>query len=367
MPNVWNKALVIERIAARLKRKQPLNSGYVQTHCVPLYQASCKYFGSWRKSIEASGIAYDDVRITTRSARVWSSKKIIASIRKRKHLKLPLNSNSVQISQPSLYQAALRYFGGWSQAITAAGFDYVKLRKQKPKRAWSKTSIVQEIRRRKKVGLSIRGGEVAVDDGGLYTATMRHFGENGWSKARVSAGFKSTDSSPLKKWDRTTVCKEIKRLSKLGVPLHVFALVKSEFSYILGAGRKVFGSWKKAINAAGLNYSKIRKVCIGYWTKPRIIKHIKILEKKGIRLNHKTIREKGHGALLGAAITRFGCWSNAVEAAGISYKRHCLIWSTKAWIRRMSPQDIKETIRKSEKGSKIRRNKNKKTIHEGII
>ncbi|MSR71025.1 hypothetical protein EXS62_03245, partial [Candidatus Kaiserbacteria bacterium] len=189
------------------------------------------------------------MRVLQRVCPVWSEEKIIATIKRRNRLKQPLNSNHIQKKEQRLYGAAIKYFGGWMQAIVATGLDYSKLRKKDPMRSWSKAAIVAEVLRRVEQGMSIRGGDVYLEDEGLYHAAKRHFGDGGWAKARVLAGFDPIDPRPFKIWNKQTVREEILQLHESGVALNTGSLQRSSYGYILGAGRVVFGNWAKAIRA----------------------------------------------------------------------------------------------------------------------
>ena len=51
----------------------------------------------------------------------------------------------------------------------------------------------------------------------------------------------------------------------------------------------------------------------------------------------------------------FGGWSKAVYAAGINYLSHCRNWSTKAWLKSLTSEDvdkIRQRIRKFTGGEK---------------
>ncbi len=211
-------------------------------------------------------------------------------------------------------------------------------------RNWTKQLIAQEIIRRSALELSIRGGDVCIQDHGLYQAAMRHFGKKGWARARVLAGFSSTDPDARVIWNERTVCEEILLLYYNGVSLNTASMQKSGNAHVYSAGCKVFGNWAKAVKAVGLDYSKIRKMHPhGWWTKSRVLKTIKGLEREGVRLSSKAMQQSGRG-LVAAAIILFGSWSQAVEAAGINYREHCLTWSTKAWLRRMDEDEYKKNL-----------------------
>lgn len=355
MPQKWSKKIVIDHILKRHRRGQMLNSGYVQVHCKSLYMATYTHFGSWRCAIEAAGLSWDDVRVKVQKRKiVWSREIITQVIKKRYKKKIPLNSNYVQIHEARLYGAANKYFGGWPEAVEAAGLDYSKFRKV-TMRYWSKEAIVAEILRRSNVGLSIRGYDVNNQDRGLYQAAKRHFGRNGWSKARVFAGFDPVDPRPWKIWNAETVKAEILKLYKNNVSLNAGALHRGQYVYVLAAGRKVFGSWGRAIRSAGLDYKKIRKGRQkGWWTKPRILMCIRALERRGVRLSHNSIRAS-RGPLLAATLVHFGSWSQAVEAAGIPYRLHTRVWSTKAWVRRMQEDEYTATLETAKTNARKRR------------
>lgn len=353
MPQKWSREIVVRHILKRHRGGQKLGSDYMQKNHRPLYLATCKYCGSWRRAIEAAGLKYDDVRVLKRACPVWSEEKIIATIRRMRRLKQPLNSNHIQTKERRLYGAANKYFGGWSEAVAAAGLDYSKFRKV-TMRYWSKKAIVAEILRRSEAGLSIRGGDVTNEDRGLYHAALRHFGEKGWAKARMLAGFTAVDPVPWVIWSKKTVVEEILRLHANGVVLNCAALGKT-YGYIRSAGEKYFGSWGKAITAAGLDYLKICKIKPkGWWTKPRLIQAIQSLEKQGLRLSSKAIQQS-HGDIFASAIFKFGSWSQAVEAAGIPYRLHTRVWSTKAWMRRMQEDEYTATLERAKTNARKRR------------
>jgi hypothetical protein len=283
----------------------------------------------------------------------WSKEIIVTVINDLAKQGYPLSSNHIQTKNHLLYAASCKYFGGWSQAILAAGLDYASLRKREL-RSWSKQAIVAAAMARSEAGKPMSSTMVGVDDPNLYSAAKRHFGLGGWAKVRVLAGLDPVDHDPRVIWTEETVKEEIKNLHRSGVALNASALRDSDYDYIRGAGRKVFGTWENAITACGLNYVDIRKGIKKFWTPTQILSSIKLLEKQGIRLSSKACRIK-YGGLFGAAVLRFGSWSQAVEAAGIPYRKHCLVFSTKAWLRRMNSEEYNAILKQSREKASIRR------------
>ena len=85
---------------------------------------------------------------------------------------------------------------------------------------------------------------------------------------------------------------------------------------VYAAAERLFGSWKVAIEAAGLDYSKICRY--KKWSREKVIRQIKEAHVKG-RLINSNAKQKNNKPLYMAAVKRFGNWENAVKAAGIDY------------------------------------------------
>lgn len=80
---------------------------------------------------------------------------------------------------------------------------------------------------------------------------------------------------------------------------------------------KVFGTWRNAIEACGIDYESTRNN--KKWNRERIKKEIKKLGKKGISLRPSVLREEGMTTLISAAEYHFGSWRRAVESSGYEY------------------------------------------------
>ncbi len=271
--------------------------------------------------------------------RQWNKKAVIRKIQTLFLSGVSINSNHIQTDFMFLYGAAREYFGTYQKAVEAAGYDYSVIRVRKPLRSWNKEKIVNAIMERHEKGLPINSVAISEADDGLYRAARRHFGKNGWKKALQKAGFNSRDLNPLILWTKKRCIQEIQELYHAGVSLSVTSMQHSGHRFVFGAGRKLFGSWRKAVRAAGISYGKERRIKMNWWTKGRVLQRIRQLEKKGKSLSSKKIH-LSHGDLFAAAIEHFDTWGQAVEAAGFSYRAHCKVWSSKAWIKKLTPSDL---------------------------
>ena len=137
-----------------------------------------------------------------------------------------------------------------------------------------------------------------------------------------------------RKWNEELIISHI--MSRRGSePLNALHY-SSNYPDIYAAAQRIFGCWKYAIEACGIEYIKVRKY--RQWTKTRVIEEIKLLAKKREPLNSISI-QKNRKPLYMAALKRFKGWSAAMRAAGVDY--------TKVRLRRsLSKAQIKEEILK---------------------
>lgn len=93
--------------------------------------------------------------------------------------------------------------------------------------------------------------------------------------------------------------------------------VAKEHPILYLRARKVFGSWKKALEASGIDYEKARNH--KKWSRGKVVEEIKRLYLKGYSLRLKDLRGNGMICLISAAMYHFGSWRKAVESCGIRY------------------------------------------------
>lgn len=86
----------------------------------------------------------------------------------------------------------------------------------------------------------------------------------------------------------------------------------------MGRAERLFGTWQKAVEYAGINYEKVRKT--KRWSKEKIKSEIMKREKSGIPLNAGEVK-RDDNKLFCAGIKYFGSWGGAIRAAGLKYSR----------------------------------------------
>ena len=133
-------------------------------------------------------------------------------------------------------------------------------------------------------------------------------------------------------WTGEMVCDHIlRRYKKEPVNYHHYV---TKYPDVHAAGIRIFGSWRNAIEACGINYDEVRKY--KSWSKEKILEEIRKAHSRGEPL-HSNYLQRNNKPLYMAAVKRFKGWKQAVQAAGLDYNKIRLR-------RNMSPEEIKSEI-----------------------
>lgn len=227
--------------------------------------AAQRVFGSWKMAIEASGIAYESISSRAPTQK-WTKKKVISEIRHRRGKGLALNMVQVKAEDSRLYAVAVRLFGNWGNAVTAADLDYDDVRVD---RVWhTKECVTQEVLRLRDLGEDLSLSAFKSSHPGHYVAACRHFGS--WKKMFEAMGLSYARVRKNTRWSPERVIAEIQERHKNGLPLNAKYL-SLNCPILINRGIFIFGSWEEAITASGLSYDDI----ILRWMANRRIKHLK--------------------------------------------------------------------------------------------
>lgn len=122
----------------------------------------------------------------------------------------------------------------------------------------------------------------------------------------------------MRKWSRESIGLEIRHMFEAGEDLN-YASIAQEQVALLRAATRYFGSWRSAVEFAGLNYDDIRRYKT--WSRARILERIRELHDNGEDLSWRHVSTKVDPQLAAAATKRkhFGSWRDAVAAAGLDY------------------------------------------------
>lgn len=263
-----------------------------------LVRSAKKHFRGWRRAAKLLGLQ-SELR------REWTDQAVIDGIHHRRDSGEDLFATHRE--DRTLFCAAVDRFGNWSNALVAAGIP------RKPRERWTKERIVQKLRELAATGYE---GPVVRADFNLYHAAARVFGSIG--NAIEVAGTHTLTNQ----WSEKRVIREIQEDFAKGKPLDRRGLgcIKLGNAAVLR-----FGSWQKAVEAAGLGDRLTIKPPIKRWTKEELLAAIRDGHAKGM-----TSREiaSSSSTLERYARRHFGGWQKAYRAAGIEPARRT--WTREA-------------------------------------
>jgi len=184
-------------------------------------------------------------------------------------------------------------------------------------RKWSKESIGLEIVSMYESGENLNYSNIANNNLALLRAATRYFGT--WEAAVEFAGLNYDEIRRYKSWTRDRIVERIKELHAQGVDLSWRNVCLNVDPQLAAAATKKshFGSWREALETAGLDYDSIRKY--REWDDERILKMVRDFHTSGKELNAKNM-EIEDITLITAARRRFDSWHQALTAAGLDYK-----------------------------------------------
>jgi hypothetical protein len=140
----------------------------------------------------------------------------------------------------------------------------------------------------------------------------------------------------VRKWSKQSIGSEILRMFNTGEDLNYASIAQNHVA-LLRAATRYFGSWRAAVEYAGLNYEDIRKYKM--WSRERILERIRDLHAAGADLSWRHVSTQVDPQLAAAATKRkhFGSWRNAIQSAGFRYSdiRRYREWTEETIINRL--------------------------------
>ena len=240
----------------------------------------------------------------------WDKDMIISEIEKMKSEGFPLNASYVMNNNSKLYGAARKHFNSWKNAVEASGLPYDEINLRSQENKWSKEKIIAEIHKLAKMGEPLNSDYVQKNNTKLHSAAQRYF--DSWGEAVVAAGFNYNEIKGIK-WSEETVVEKILILNEKDEDLSSSTMQRSNMP-LFQAGCRIFGSWKDAVNAAGLDYNYFRKQ--KEWTKEKVLEEINNFINEH-NCSSAGVVSKKYGALYQAARRNFKelSWSEIVALA----------------------------------------------------
>jgi hypothetical protein len=182
---------------------------------------------------------------------------------------------------------------------------------------WNRDAIAAEILRRYETGQDLSYSGITKENLPLLRAATRYLGS--WQTAIEYAGLNYEDIRRYRSWNKERIVERIRELYAKGEDLswrHIS--LKLDPSLAAAATKKNhYGSWRAALEAAGLDYDAIRRY--RDWSDEEVIRRVRDLYAQGSSLNAKTMERK-YITLITAARRRFPSWDRTLQAAGLDYR-----------------------------------------------
>ena len=300
----------ILRMIKRLSRAgDPLNYAAVRRTHTRLLARGCRHFGSWNAALEAAGLDINKIRRCPR----WSKEQICEELRELRAKRLFSDVRMLSQKYPSLFWACCRHFGGGLAALEAAGIDYEELLGEHPRR-WTKKRIIGEIQRRNSEGKTVCLAVILRKEPALKRfcyAALHHFGR--WTEALKAAGLRlDSVRDNQRKWPVARVIQEIRRRHVERKLLNTDHMLREDLA-LHAAGRRHFGTWRKAVEKAGINYNQYVRGGLCGWTRAKTQRAL--LERLRANRGSREQVQKQAPSLYRAAMHYFNTWEGAVRKA----------------------------------------------------
>jgi hypothetical protein len=262
-------------------------------------------------------------------AQELSRAEVIAELRQiAAQLDRPVHATDVP---DGLRFAVQRHFGSIDAARNAARLPHPDLAHR-----WSREILIAELQRLHHAGVRITDTELAKDYGDVLGAIRNYF--SGMSAARRAA--RIPEPAPLiakkrQRWDEARVVAEIEELDRSGESL---AASKVPLP-LLKAGKRYFGSWSAALEAAGIDPKGVQLVR-GAYSEEELLEILRTMAKNNPDMQFGELWEYG---FINAIMRIFGDVETALERAKIRN------WPVRQRGKTMSRGDVIAAIRGRER------------------
>jgi hypothetical protein len=275
-------------------------------------------YGKWSGALAAAGLdPFGGAKSPWRKA---TKNAVLAEIRRRKRVGESVYFKDVERDKwgQALLLRGKELFGSWGNALRRVGMEPLI---EASRWAYAiRSDIVAEMRRRQKLGESLRTIDILKEKSGraLLDRATKLFG--GLNAAQRAAGIEpAKENSPWPRASEAEILSEIRRRDRAGESLQTTKIEAEKWGNpFMNRCRTLFGSWTGAVLAAGVAPPP---GLTSPWVKakrPDILSEIRRRKRAGETLRVADIEDEEWGTpLLYRVRTLFGSWNAALVAAGI--------------------------------------------------
>jgi len=298
--------------------------------------AAPRYFGNWTSALKAAG-----VEATFEDRQLHKKSQVVKWIKKRIRDGFNIDVKSMWAGSrkdPGLFKASFVVFKSWRQAVKAVTGNNSRLIKEASKGTIFSTpkKVIDEMLKLHKEGELTSERRLHRDERSIVLVAMAYGFFGSWRNAAVAAGidpksYSERSRNPIGAYkNKDAVIEGIVGRHAQGLPMNARSVATGEVmdAPLITSARKWFGNWQKAIEAAGLDYSKfvrkkqdysVKRKLNSYPTKKSVVQGIKKRQSEGLGLNSRAVN---HGddpdhPLMRRGVELYGSWLQALEAAGV--------------------------------------------------
>ncbi len=318
----WNTDLVIDQLRELHTAGIDLAPGSLEKHDVHLYSAASRLFDGYANALESAGLNPTAVYVAgykkDKPERLEFLKTLKAFCSHKDS-----RTYAVMVEFKAKYAGEISrwYNRCWGHACDDAKVSKKHPIRKTPQKYPDKTAVIQGIKERKCAGYSLRFSDV--DSGEHLDPMLLKRGRDlwgAWDNALIAAGI--NQGNVRRKYPtKADVVAEIKRRHKQGMAVTYNELYNNapRARSLLKCGREYFGSWREALNAAGVKPCDPRRK---YPDEASVLKSIQVRWNNSLSLVAEQVHRGEHRdpSLLIWGKKFFGTWDAALTAAGVNTK-----------------------------------------------
>jgi hypothetical protein len=239
--------------------------------------------------------------------RVWDRPRILRMIKQLHARGRDLSYSRMARAKQALVSAAAYHFGSYRRAVEKAGIDYARVMRR-PR--WTKPAIIRLIKQARREGEDLHWSAVSGrrdELGRAAFASLQRRLFGSWDRALHAAGLDADQISIYRKWSQSAIVADLKERHRDDEPLNSGHLQREDPGMHAAAIRH-FGSYDGALRAAGLNPARLRQR--RRWTRDAVIKELRAFGRRHRAISDSQLRRQ-NPALYGATLRQFG----SLEAA----------------------------------------------------
>jgi len=218
--------------------------------------AAKRIFGSVWSYYEKAGI--DAHEVGAKVAARWTKEEVIAKITELQSQGIAVSPSYLRDNHLTLYLAILKFFGNCALMYEAAGIPPDKYAARK-RGYWNEDRVIERIKKWNSEKVRIDRISMVERDITLVAKAEILYGT--WYKALARAGINPDEhrlAAERGYWSAERIISEIRELHEAGRDL-CHGYMNVDHGDLANAAIRTFGSWRRAIEAAGFDYNRIRK------------------------------------------------------------------------------------------------------------